>query len=58
MKKLLLLLLVVLVAVCLGGWKWGGSGHKTAGSTWDDSQSVYAWVESTPSNYAADDDPS
>lgn len=58
MKKLFLLFLVVLVAVCLGGWKWGSSGHKTAGWTWDDTRSLYAWVDPTPSNYAADDTPS
>jgi hypothetical protein len=57
-KRLLLILLVALVAVCLGGWKWGGNGHRTAGWTWDDTTSVYTWLDPTPGSYTLDDRPS
>jgi len=34
-KLALLLLVLVLLATTAAGWKWGGSGHKTAGFSWD-----------------------
>jgi hypothetical protein len=60
MKRLFLLLLVVVaVALLLGAWKWGSSpGHRTAGWTWDDGQSVYVWVDPTSDQYPLDNSPS
>jgi uncharacterized membrane-anchored protein len=58
-RLLLLLLLVVVVAVLLGVSKASDRpGHRSAGWTWDDSQSAYSWVDPTPDRYALDDSPS
>jgi hypothetical protein len=49
MRKVALLMLVVAVALSLAlvgaGWKWGSTGHKQAGWTWDEAVSSYVWAD-------------
>ena len=40
----ILCLLVVVLAIACGGWKWsGGMGQKEAGWTWDESVLSWDW---------------